>query len=586
MALFNKKKTENDAGSADVIDFAAGSGTDVSGGVSTGGGDAGGAGVSNTVSGLSGRNVSTESTMTATDRADFWASEDDTEGSRKSKRRSKSGKSSISLYKPKKAQGARGGKGTGSQGGRKLPGIGGRFRPGKRGSDHGGDQASFSAGSAAAAALEKDDDAFNVNVRFSEPILQVSTGEDGAQWKKDLPFNIAGGLLIMSFVSVFCLTVYEPGLVLCALPALIVFAALTTLDSFDKSSIKYLACGVIALLLLLIALIFRTRVFGGLAYLMNSFYDEAELAQSYIYQRIGLGMSAAYTDTRIGILWLSTLLGTLGALLPPAARRICGMIASAVFMIVIAYYGLAPSWVGIAMMLLALLLTMPRDNMLAALPLLLAAIIVFGTVIAIDPGESYAVSRLNENVRDKIAFHSALLRQEMQDMQNTFNDITFNDPQDYDDITDDPESIESRNAVKWILIILVIAAVGAAVYFLVRRFLRRREEVRRGIDSTDPREAVTAMFPYSVRWLKASGTDPGTAPFSAMTERLKARYTADYSQKFYEMYKLWREAAYSDHEISEQDRTLMDRFMNNTMELAAQDWNPFQKAVAVLKNAL
>ena len=49
------------------------------------------------------------------------------------------------------------------------------------------------------------DDGFAVSVRFSEPILSVTALSKVSIWRSDLPYNIATGLLLLSFISIFCI---------------------------------------------------------------------------------------------------------------------------------------------------------------------------------------------------------------------------------------------------------------------------------------------------------------------------------------------------------------------------------------------
>jgi hypothetical protein len=138
--------------------------------------------------------------------------------------------------------------------------------------------------------------------------------------------------------------------------------------------------------------------------------------------------------------------------------------------------------------------------------------------------------------------------------------------------------------------VLIIAALGAAAFVLYQQYKKRRDAVRKGIDSKDPREAVTAMFPYSVRWLKAAGIESdsteGEAPFSAMQENISRVYESSYASRFGEMYRLWREAAYSDHDISDADRAAMDRFTKDTVTLVSDKWKTAQKLRIKYKHAL
>lgn len=427
-------------------------------------------------------------------------------------------------------------------------------------------------------------DGFNASVRFSEPILKAYDGGKTSAWKKDLPYNIATGLLLMSFLSIFCLIIEEPLLLAFSAASLVVFTALVTLESFDKANIKYAACGVIALLLIASAVIWHSKLGDGLACLMNEFYDIAEESQAYLYKRFSNGDDASDADTWIAVAWVASLLGMLLALLPAAFRRSASLALTTLMMLVLAYYGVVPSWISIGWMLLALILTLSKGNVLASLPLILAVVLLFGAIVAVDPGEFMGISRMNENIRDRIAFHSAQIEKEEQTTEEEV-DLEELKEQDLKE-SETEDSFEHASYVVFAVIGLIVAAIAAAAYLLIKRFRKRRAAVRHGIDSKDPRESVIAMFPYSVRWLKASGMETRNRPFSMMTRDVKRLYSEDYAKQFREMYSLWREAAYSDHEISDIDRKDMYRFMQNTENVASANWNKIQKLSVILKYAL
>ena len=429
------------------------------------------------------------------------------------------------------------------------------------------------------------DDGFAVNVRFSEPILSVTALSKVSVWRSDLPYNIATGLLLLSFISIFCIMIDEPVLIAFACPAVVVYTALAMLDSFDKSGIRYIACGVIAVLLIAAAVIFHGKIGPGFAYMMDEFYDVAEEAQAYIYDRFSGGDEASNADCYIAMIWISSLLGMLMAAIPAHLRRIAGMVLTAAVVLALAYYGIEPDWWCIGAMVLALLLTLSKDNLFASLPLLLAVIILFGAVTLIDPGESYTLSRMDENVRDRIAFNSALIESGTPETPD-LPDADSLAEQDAAESENSPFAGENASYYWTGLGIAILAFLGAVIYFITRNYKRRQAVVRRGLDSKDPREAVTAMFPYSVRWLKAAGLETREEPFSAMTDSIRRVYDQGYASRFDEMYTLWREAAYSNHDISEDDRAAMDSFTKDTVTIVTDKLKTWQKLRMRFKHAL
>ena len=122
-----------------------------------------------------------------------------------------------------------------------------------------------------------------------------------------------------------------------------------------------------------------------------------------------------------------------------------------------------------------------------------------------------------------------------------------------------------------------------------RRLKRRQAAVRKGINSSDPKTAVTAMFPYSVRWLKAGGIESGISaeePFSAMVPAVSKEFSSEYSSRFDSMYGLWKEAAYSDHAVSDESLRDMKGFMKETISLVKNKSTFTEKMKIKFRHAL
>ena len=448
--------------------------------------------------------------------------------------------------------------------------------------------ASFAGTGLAAAgfAAGSDDNAFDASVRSAEPILSIAASKSSAEWRKELPANIVTGILYLSFFALFCMVTDSYEVIPAALPVLVVYLAITTFGSIKPGMPKFIAAGVAGVLLIAALIIWHDTIGGGLAYLMNSFYDIAESEQAYLYTRISAGADATDTDAMIGIVWLSSLIGVLAALPPANIRRMISSAAAAAMMIAFAYYGLIPSSVCIAVMLAALILLMPENSVLSAVPVLLAALILFGALTALDPGENYTISRMDENFRDRFAFSSSLIQKPEEDTPEMTDPLTqLNDPQ-MNDQNEDDFSGEYSTYIGWGIAALILAALLAAAFLVYRRLKKRRDAVRKGINSSDPREAITAMFPYTVRWLKAYGIDHSEGPFSLMLPAVKNEFDNRYTMKFRDMYLLWREAAYSEHSVTGSDKTSMEHFMNETMDMVDKSWNTGKKIQMRIRHAL
>ena len=451
--------------------------------------------------------------------------------------------------------------------------------------------ADFSAPSIGAAriAYEDSSDGFDVNVRNAESgIRLVDQGRANPWWIREMPHEIATSLSLMSlFAMLFAAAGYATAIPF-LLSGVIVYMALVIIEEKLENRIKlYVAAGIFAVLAISVIFL-RKYIWGGMGIIMNGVYDNSESTQAYIYNRFGLGATAdehPVMCVRAVAVWASSVLGMLAALPPAAVRRAIGLAAAAVAMIVFAYYGIIPATFCVALIVIALVYVLARGGLLASLPVLLASLMIFGIIMLIAPGESYTISRADENFRDRFARRSAYIENQMQDgFQNETND-PFENEDEFNNETDN-YSETPKWLVPLIIVLLVLAGLGGAGYMMYRRYQRRRAENRKGLDSDDPRTAIVAMFPYAIRWLKAADLDVAGRNFASLVESLRHAVSDQYSNYYSSMYVLWREAAYSDHEMAEEKRAAMKEFMNETTDMVKRDLDWRGKLRAAFKYAL
>lgn len=408
-------------------------------------------------------------------------------------------------------------------------------------------------------------DGFGAMVHSSAPILRMKDTGKRIEWTKDLLLNCACAMLMTSVVALFCMCIDYPILVLFTLPCFVMYMAVATVGSVKPGPVKWIAAAVILVILIAVAAVWHSTVLGGLSMLINQFYDVAEEAQAYIYDRLP-GGDASETAGKIGIAWISCLLGLLTAVPPAEIRRKGSGLIAILIMLAFAYYGLLPSAICIAVMIAALIMAVSRGNILSLIPVMLAALILFGGVMLADPGENYGISRMDENFRDRFAFRSALL--ETQDPFIEEEEPEFEEEEDLEDEESEDEEYDGELGTYAVygFILLAVAALGAAGYLIYRRISKRIAENRKGIKSSDTREAVTAMFPYTLRWLKGYGIEQPSASVTSMIPEIRNEFSDSYARRFRDMYIIWSEAAYSDHAVSEEARLLMDTFMEDTIK--------------------
>ena len=218
---------------------------------------------------------------------------------------------------------------------------------------------------------------------------------------------------------------------------------------------------------------------------------------------------------------------------------------------------------------------------------MLAVMLIFGAVMLIAPGESFTISRMDENFRDRFALSSLLIENSDMGMDDLSGLDDINEPKNQDASTDDTVFGDiPRRLVSIAIAVLIIAAIAAVVYLLWRRIDKKRKALREGIDSHDPRTAVIAMFPYSVRWLRAGGIDTDAHPFSELMPYVAGEFSQDYANRYRKMYLLWREAAYSDHRIDDASKNRMEEFMKDTSEMIKEKFTFTDKLRVMLKYSL
>ena len=451
------------------------------------------------------------------------------------------------------------------------------------------DSAAFGVGGFGVKFEDDDDSDFEVNVRNSDAGIKLldSKAAEGPWWKRELSHEIATGIALMSVIVFLLAAAYQNNLIPYAFVGTIAYLGLVILGEKSDVRAKYFTAGAIFAALVLAAIFMRQYVGGGIGSIMNMVYDASEAEQAYIYDRFNEDAETELPEMAmtVGVVWASLLFGTIGAVPFAAMRRALGLIVAAAAMIAFAYYGLVPALVCIIIVIVAILLVLARGGMLSTIPVLLLSLLVFGAVVMISPGENYGISRADENIRDRLALRSAYLETDLQtETPEQTPDFQNNEEQ----IENEEEEFEIHNKLILPLVIagLVLLAIAAAIYLLYRRYIKRRDANRAGIDSEDLRTAIISMFPYAVKWLGTMNMEVKDKPFAMLVEPLKERVSDQYSNYFKSMYVLWREAAYSDHEMDIEKRTAMKEFLDDTTEMVQRDMGLKDKIVNALKYAL
>lgn len=274
---------------------------------------------------------------------------------------------------------------------------------------------------------------------------------------------------------------------------------------------------------------------NGAALLANRLFEKSEAAQAYVYDYFA-AEGGSFGET---VLFLSLLLGWL-------CRRwgngttlgLCLVWAGAM-----AYFGVTPGlWPLTAVLLCGVLAALPRGRRLGFGVLTgLLVLAIAGACIKLAPEPVPAISKLEEGLRDKLAFQSAAMEQTPIPSQVPEPEIL------------PPAQVEQEQPDHGVqgrlvnVLFLTLAALTLAVLFVpavIRdRATKRAEKNRAGLRAEDPAEAIRAMFLYAMRWRKL---EPALEPVPE------------------EVYQIWQEAAFSGHPMGEKQRELVHDYMERT----------------------
>jgi len=413
-------------------------------------------------------------------------------------------------------------------------------------------------------------DEFAVTLRNTSPMLLLNESK-GIIKSGDLAVNIATAAVLLAASSVLLMLAEAPELIPFAIAGSVVFVVLRIISEKLGGRTKLISAAVCVVLLAATAIILRKYVWNGFELIMNQLYQVGEEAQAYAYKHFSVGATGEENPEmcmRSAVVWISTAVGVLLSLIPGGHHRGVNTLIVTVTLLITAYYGILPASAGVAAVVITLIISFCSSRLKTMWPLLIAVSLVLGAIIFIDPGEFGPVSRANENLRDIFSMRMAniegndpFMEEDMMDDEDDYEEGGF-----MDSIRDGIEGVGA--GVVAAIIAVVILLLILAIALLVHKHLeKKRRKIRAGIDSPEPAVAVGAMFPYAVRWLKAYGIHTENEPFSALVRTVRMETGKTYSGRFEEMLELWKKAVYSDHEITQQDRFDMDRFLKETIDM-------------------
>ncbi len=296
--------------------------------------------------------------------------------------------------------------------------------------------------------------------------------------------------------------------------------------------------------LLLLSLLLSRSISGGLAVLSNRLFAASEARQRYLYETF----SASADSLVPAVLWGSALLALCLGWLGAWKHALPGVLAFLMTAAACAYFGVTPGTFWLLLILLLAALTMlTKLDWRAFAAVMVCVAVIAGLALWLAPGENARISALDDQLRDTLAFTTVTQHKQPE---NTPAPTPETQPEQ-ENI--EPMLLQIRESMdaKTIILIVLIAAILLILFVpaVIRdRLQKRRDQNRAGMESADNAEAIRATFRYALLWLRASESDARELP----------GYDA--------AYKLWQEAAFSDHAMSDAQRDQMTAFQKTVSD--------------------
>lgn len=331
---------------------------------------------------------------------------------------------------------------------------------------------------------------------------------------------------------------------------------------------------------------------NGLKALCNRLFERSESVNSYRYDRFDV---LPGQDTGLA----AALLAGLGLFLTGAlilGRRRLPVIGVAVSIALgQAYFGLAlPVWLNIALYAALGLLLMRSRRSKRAGAFVVVILLIAGVLLAAWPQVDDATEAASERARDWLSRAAQTMTGGASETPaNALNETRHVNTQsladgdrdaltdkDYRLLTVEEEEISRPHWIDYlrIALLLLLAAMLVILPFIPFVALdRRRKQARSARErfaSEDCNEAICALFGHVTRYLEATGHGGGNRLYRAWDTALSERMPESYIDSFRKCCILYEEAAYSEHELAEEQRLQVSALLAETEKLLFDqaDW--------------
>lgn len=349
---------------------------------------------------------------------------------------------------------------------------------------------------------------------------------------------------------------------------------------FRTSLILFLLC-----LILLIAI---PPARQGLKALLNRLFEASESVNAYAYTRFAVSADepVAFAAVLLGIMGVS-----LVALVLLSGSRLPVLAVMAGVVLFQIFFGLSfPAWINVPLFTLFFLRMLKRPGNRKTVWFVLGGVVLISlAVLLLFPGVDAATEAASETVRDQLSRMAQSItgvtqeptggetetrRAQMQSLTSGGGEARTE--REFRLVTEEEEQIAMPHWVNYLRIILLLFLTAAAVilpflpFILLNQRRKKAMEARAVFQSGNVREAVAAIFQHLTAWLEATGHGGGNTPYAEWNVRL----SPDYAERYAACEKLFEEAAYSTHEMKEEQRQQALALLNETEQILRKraDW--------------
>lgn len=317
--------------------------------------------------------------------------------------------------------------------------------------------------------------------------------------------------------------------------------------------------------------------------LLNYLFAASEAVNTYVYDRFSVAADASPT------LALLLLGGLIAVLLSLSLLRRSSLIPF-LFALFLAFaeiwLGLTPPLLNALLFAMLILLVLRVRDPRNAGAVLLASAAVFLCVSAVFPGVNAALEERSELARDRLdvleqrmtgtyaeensAVQSAREENRLHEGAGANRENDTRNDRGYQHLYKQEQQISRPQRVRYLKILLLTLAILALLTLPFAPFLffnakRKRSLTRRAaFASPDCAEAIRAMFLHLTAYLEACGMWAGNRSFSRWPELLSGHMPADYVRQYRRAAAIFSEAAYSTHPMTEEQRTDMEKILDET----------------------